>query len=47
MKHTQKVKLAKKMMTGKEVREGVSKFQSKAWKNRSEPIKKREAKKRK
>ena len=47
MRHKDKVKLARKMLTKKEIVEKVSKFLSKGWIQRSEAIKKRVNKKKK
>lgn len=45
--HKEKVKLAKKMLSKKDVQNGDTKFTSKAWKKRRDAIHKRVEKKRK
>lgn len=47
MKHKDKIKLAKKMRSGKELKAHVPLFQTKAWLKRSVLIEQRELKKRK
>lgn len=42
MTHTQKIKLARKMMTHEEIVTGCPLFQSKAWDKKSAAIRKRE-----